>query len=115
MPKYRPGIELEPGEYHLWVGREGFRTKRRTVTIRDADVVEEIVLEPVTYQLTVQATPSDSIVTLLHADIVYRPGVELEPGEYGVRVQREGYVTAERPVRIVDRHVTLTVRLEGSA
>ena len=112
VPKYRPGIELEPGDYRLLVEREGFRAKRRMVTIHDADVVEEIVLEPATYQLTVRAQPPDSIVTLLHPDIVYRPGVELEPGEYGVRVQRDGYVTVERPVRIVDRNVTLTVRLE---
>jgi formylglycine-generating enzyme required for sulfatase activity len=112
VPKYHPGIELEPGDYRLLVEREGFRGKRRTVTIREADVVEEIELEPVTYQLTVQATPSDSIVTLLHPEIVYRPGVELAPGEYGVRVQREGYVKVERSVRIVDHNVTLPVRLE---
>jgi hypothetical protein len=46
-PVYEPGMLLGPGHYHIQVDREGYRTARQWVTIRDQDMVIDIRLEPV--------------------------------------------------------------------
>jgi hypothetical protein len=46
-PVYEPGMSLGPGHYHIQVDREGYRTARQWVTIRDQDMVIDIRLEQV--------------------------------------------------------------------
>ena len=43
-PPYYPGIELEPGQYDIWVDHPGYIEARRLVTIANADEVVDITL-----------------------------------------------------------------------
>jgi hypothetical protein len=47
VPPYYPGIELEPGQYDIWVDRQGYVEARRLVTIANADVVVDITLNKI--------------------------------------------------------------------
>ncbi len=84
-------------------GRDGILYKSNPV---------ESPFPPETFKLTVRASPKESTIRLLHSDITYAEGVELPVGDYVVEIIREGYVTDQRNVGIVDRDVTLTVKLE---
>ena len=46
-PPYYPGIELEPGQYDIWVDRQGYVEARRLVTIANADEVVDITLNKI--------------------------------------------------------------------
>ena len=45
-PEYRLGIELAPGHSALVLTRRGDKPERRGVTIYDADMSLDVVLEP---------------------------------------------------------------------
>ena len=56
-PKYRPGIELKPGNYHLEISHPGHPTKKRWIAVHDNDV--EVVIE---------LTPQESFVFAKHTE-----------------------------------------------
>ena len=43
---YRPGLELVPGRYRLWVTRKGYKSALQQVVVIDGDVMFSITLEP---------------------------------------------------------------------
>lgn len=45
--KYRPGNDLRPERYVVQVKKEGYKTARQWVTIRDADISVDITLQPI--------------------------------------------------------------------
>lgn len=45
VPRYQPGIELEPGEYDVEVSKPGYTTVRRWIEIEDSDLTVPIGLE----------------------------------------------------------------------
>jgi hypothetical protein len=47
---YRPGLELVPGRYKLWVTRKGYKPAWQQVVLNDGDVTFSITLEPETYK-----------------------------------------------------------------
>src|SRR5439155_670331 len=75
--EYRPGMELAPGRYNLVVSREGYKLTRKPVTISTDDVTLNVTLELITYKLTVQVTPADSLIKFDNSQLEYRPGMEL--------------------------------------
>jgi Caspase domain/PEGA domain len=44
--KYQPGMEVPPGRYEVVVARQEYKPARRTVTVSNADVTLDVVLEP---------------------------------------------------------------------
>jgi hypothetical protein len=46
-PPYYPGVELESGQYDIWVDRDGYVDVRRQVTIANSDVVIDIALNKI--------------------------------------------------------------------
>lgn len=44
VPKYRPGIALEPGQYDIYITRPGYLSYRRWIEVNDADLSIDIVL-----------------------------------------------------------------------
>ncbi|MCB1776818.1 MAG: PEGA domain-containing protein [Candidatus Competibacteraceae bacterium] len=127
-PRYRPGIALNPGSYTVEVSRSGYQTQRLNVRVANADVTLPVTLikepepvapipppEPTTYRLTVRTDPSRARVRLVNSSLTYRPGVRLPPGEYTVEVSRDGYETKQVAVRVTNRAVTESVRLERIA
>ena len=111
-PKYTPGMMLPPGRYRVRVEHKGYQPKEQWITIDTSPVQAKINLALPTYALTVNATPNDSRIQLLHHDTAYRPGIALPPGQYDVLVERDGYQPKRQPVAIRDRDVKLNVALD---
>jgi hypothetical protein len=123
-PKYYPGIALEPGSYDIHVSHEDYEPVQQSILLSAKDVRVAITLKkrdstPLppslssTFRLTVKATPSDSIITILGLQQQYYPGIALKPGSYDIRVTRDGYVPVVASIKVrrtddVEYPVTLT-------
>jgi mannose/fructose/N-acetylgalactosamine-specific phosphotransferase system component IIB len=66
------------------------------------------------HTLTVRVTPPDSTVEMLHEDLTYRPGMSLAPGQYDLRISRQGYDPVHQSVRIDQDDVLVDVALTPS-
>ena len=108
---YEPGIPLPPGEYEVLVEREGYESERRTVAIRDRAVEIQVALQLRTYALTVEVTPSDSVIRFQNRDVTYEPGMQVPPGAYELEVTKPGYIPRRQQVTVVDRDVRIAVDL----
>src|SRR5262249_20743677 len=80
--------------------------------VSTADVTLDVALTLITYKLTVQATPADSLIKFDNSPLEYRPGMELAPGRYDLVVSHEGYKPARRQITVRTADVTLPVMLE---
>ena len=99
---YQPGIRLPSGNYEVEVTQSGYASRKEVVRIADRDVTLNVALEKAKYGLTVRPEPADAQIRLLNSPVVYRPGVQLAPGEYQVEATQDGYASRRFPVRIVD-------------
>jgi hypothetical protein len=68
-------------------------------------------VQPPHYQLRVRVTPPDSRVRIMNIAPPYYPGIELEPGQYDIWVDRQGYVEARRRVTIANADVVIDIAL----
>lgn len=111
---YWPGMELPPGSYRIQVHKEGYQTAPLTISITNADIAMTVRLKPEVprYRLTVQATPSDSHISILNIQPEYQPGIWLLPGQYDVEVRKDGYKTERQTVSIIDTDVTAPIMLK---
>lgn len=64
------------------------------------------------YRLTVNATPADSTIKIMNIVPKYRPGIELQPGQYDIWVIHPGYKKLHQWVEIRDSDLTFDVTLE---
>jgi serine/threonine-protein kinase len=110
--EYKPGVELERGPYDILVERDGYEPVRRSITL-EKDLLVPIELARVIrkHKLTVRPAPPDSTVQITNIDQKYRPGIELEPGEYEIFVRRDGYEAKRQVVPIKDADVSVAVVL----
>ncbi|MBK8537346.1 MAG: PEGA domain-containing protein [Candidatus Competibacteraceae bacterium] len=112
---YKPGIPLPPGNYTVEVSRAGYETKQLPISIADSDLTVPVVLvkqaAPELYQLTVQVDPPGAQVRLRGTGTVYRPGVQLPPGNYTIEVAKSGYETKSTTVRIANSDVSVPITL----
>ena len=92
---YQAGMLLPPGEYPLRISATGFVTAEQTITHGTAPTRTRINLERAPQPFTVAVVPEQAEVEFVDQAISYRPGIELPPGEYQVRVAAAGYVTVE--------------------
>ena len=68
-------------------------------------------VQPPRYQLSVRVEPPDSRVRIMNIAPPYYPGMELEPGQYDIRVDHPGYVEARRLVTIANADVVVDITL----
>ncbi len=108
---YRPGMSLPHGSYRLRVSREGYRAAELEVEVSGESSLR-VELEPERYPFTVVATPSEAEVRFVDAAERYRPGMELPPARYRVRVSAEGWRTREETVVHGRAPTRRAVRLE---
>lgn len=64
------------------------------------------------YPLQVNVRPEDSAIRLADPDLAYESGWLLPPGEYRIKVRKDGYLTEERSIKIEDHPVTITIELK---
>ena len=63
-------------------------------------------------RLTLQLTPKDAAVELVGTDLPYAPGMQLRPGEYGLKVSHAGYNVHEQTLTLRRGPVRIVVDLE---
>ncbi len=62
------------------------------------------------YPLIIQTEPYDARVQIMNIIDAYRPGIELKPGEYDIRISKEGYETQRFTVTM--GHEVITMKRE---
>ena len=108
---YRAGMRLPEGVYRLRVSREGYRAAELEVEV-SGESSPRVELEPERYSFTVVATPTEAEVRFVDAAERYRPGMDLSPGRYRVRVSAEGWRAREETVVHGRAPTRRAVRLE---
>ncbi len=108
---YHNGISLPTGEYQVQVARPGYLTSIQTLLVNEQTHDFKVQLKPVTYQLSVKATPSDSNIKILNIKPRYRDNIALQPGKYLVEVTKEGYQPFKEWVELTKRDKGLKVQL----
>ena len=94
---YRPEMPLPHGSYRLRVSRAGYRAAELEVEVSGESSLR-VELEPELFSFTVVPTPSEAEVRFVDAAERYRPGMELAPGRYRLRVSAEGWRAREETV-----------------
>ena len=64
------------------------------------------------YSLTIRTEPADAHVEFLNGSLTYRPGMEIDPGTYEMRVSRKGYLPRRYDAVVDGRDLVAEVRLQ---
>ncbi len=102
------------GEHTITMGREERRMVEQTHVLKAGQKLEvNFILNIDPHgSVTMTTSPRNAKIEFLHKDIVYKPKVRIQIGEYAVRVSKPGYVAQEfrYTVRYGDNvhHVKLT-------
>jgi len=94
---------LPPDRYRIRAVKEGYGEQVRQVRVRAGRTASVgLYLEKAvqTARLYVHSTPADSRVRLMNSKKAYHPGIELAPGRYQIRVEKEGYEAEQRSERL---------------
>jgi serine/threonine-protein kinase PpkA len=76
---------------------------------------QEIIVappKPLRFELTIEVEPADALVRIMNISPRYRPGIQLQAGNYDLEVSKPGYNTLRRWVAIEDEALQLPVKLE---
>lgn len=113
-PPYTPGISLESGSYHVEVSKDGFRSYRRWIALKERDLKLSVQLqeEKEEWLSTLKVVPiiKDAHIRILNIAPRYRPGMLLKPGRYHIEVSVPGYGT-QRSWVVLDKE-SRDVRVE---
>ncbi|MBF0401341.1 MAG: SEL1-like repeat protein [Magnetococcales bacterium] len=113
---YRPGIPLESGSYRLEVSKPGYKTENRLVTLGSRDLTVSVRLTEVPLErrptLTVVPVLQGVTIRILNADVSYRPGLPLPPGNYLLELAKPGFKTQQRWVELSEQDLKIEVALE---
>lgn len=107
---------LKADTYQVEARKEGYVAVSRPVRVQSRKIAEAILwLESASQvgKLYVNPTPSDARVRIMNIVPKYEDGIELSPGEYHIRIDRRGYATEERWVKLSDgEEMDISVELE---
>ncbi len=113
-----------PGNYEYIVEAEGYITVEGEVKVVDADVTVEVEMEPEVYTVTFIVEDSKTEEPIVNATVTFdgeeymtdNDGItEIEdvyPSVYDYTVEKEGYITVEGEVEVIDADVTVEVEME---
>ena len=90
---------LDAGPHTIRAEKDGYEPQRKKVRVRPgrtATVLLYLDKEEQTGRLYVHPTPDDAEVKIMNIGPPYHDGIELDPGKYQVRVEKNGYETREQ-------------------
>ncbi|KXB09474.1 hypothetical protein AKJ60_00125 [candidate division MSBL1 archaeon SCGC-AAA385M11] len=94
---------LKPGNYIVMAEKDGYESQERQVRVRSGRTASvQLYLDKMqkTGRLYVYPRPRDARVRIMNITPAYYDGIELEPGQYEIRVDRQGYESVERIERL---------------
>ncbi|MEN8189522.1 MAG: FlgO family outer membrane protein [Thermodesulfobacteriota bacterium] len=114
QPRYRRGMEVSAGNYHVEVSMAGYLSNRQWITIGEGEekyldirLIREqrqSVTAPVAVQgaghLFVDTVPAAADIRILNIQPRYRRGMELAAGNYHVEVSMAGYLSNRQWIAI---------------
>ena len=111
--------QVTPGSRLVRVEFEGHKPFETRVELEAGGSVRvSALLEPevTTGRLFVEPVPEDATVKIMNIAPAYRAGMELEPGEYHIRVEKQGYVTHNEKVMLAaGQELKMEIQLEQHA
>ncbi len=112
--EFHQGMVLKPGNYHVEVSHDGYKTKQGWVTlIAEKDQELQVHLEWIVSRLFVEIEPKDATVRLLNTEKEFHQGMFLKPGHYHVEVSRDGCKTKQGWVTLTaEKSETVQFHLE---
>jgi len=128
-PSSSNAYQLEQGDYHLSVKREGYAPYSRDVALRRASETVKVALEQLTGTLQLQVEPADANITLTPLNVAVSDAEAIAPkgmrvrqtgakklpvGTYSVIAEKPGYETAvKKTIEIkVDATIQITLTLK---
>jgi hypothetical protein len=100
--------------YALEIRASGYLPRQHTVNLEpggDQRLVTVLERAPTLARLTIDVDPPEAHVRLRDADVAYRRGLPLPPGEYRIEVSAPGYRTRHTTVTVDHADVQLAVSL----
>ncbi len=109
--------DVPAGQHTVRVELQGYQPQERVLRMETGRKKRlRLVLDaaaPAVSRLRVDASPADASVTFLNSVQPYSPGMELEPGQYRIRVEKRGYEPVEQNLTLrEDEDLSFPVQLE---
>ena len=136
-PRFKQGMHLLPGKYHLEIKYKNYNTITPWIEIKDGTVYIElltqkgsvkvansvsrtvIVEEPINnddvppghYRLNVTTKPADAKIHIFNIQKVYEAGMALKPGRYLLHISTPNTPVHKKWVEIVDQDINIHMDL----
>ncbi len=89
---FSPGMEIDPGKYHLEVSATGYESKRQWVEIKPGENnIFDFQLTPKKVPLFLKTMPDNATVRFFNTEKEFSQGMEVVPGKYHLEVSAKGY------------------------
>ena len=108
---YEAGKVWKSGTYTVKAMADGYKPVEQVVTIKDQDAAVSLSLEAIRYALTINTKPENAKISL-SGGVGYSPGILLQPDDYVVKVEADGYQPQEKAFTIATGDQTLNVELK---
>ncbi|MBO0611557.1 SUMF1/EgtB/PvdO family nonheme iron enzyme [Thiothrix fructosivorans] len=108
---YEAGKVWKSGAYTVKAMADGYKPVEQVVTIKDQDAAVSLTLEAIRYALTINTKPENAKISL-SGGVGYSSGILLQPDDYVVKVEADGYQPQEKAFTIAAGDQTLNVELK---
>jgi len=111
-------LNIKPGNHTIKVTKQGSDVWQQSVQVRKgqtSELVASLNRQVLTHALTINATPSDARIRILNIGPKYRPGIQLQPGNYHIEVSRSGYERVDAWIALGDADLVHSVTLNKAA
>jgi len=97
-------IKLSKGKHEMLIAKQGFKTIKKVVTVDEKHVLFNAALEPVELQEVVfKSEPAEAAIFLDGVEKgATNEGLYLFPGEYGLKLIKEGYLEVGERITITE-------------
>jgi len=95
-PKYRPGMQLAPGKYHISMSRSGYAGKDEWIQLGERDLTHPVSLERVVVKAQA-AAKQPSVTRTVPFEMVSIPGRSFRMGKYEVTQSQWKLVMGRNP------------------
>lgn len=105
--------KLKVGQYQIKLEKSGYQPYTAQVNVEANKINRyKVVMDEISYGLTVSTSPKNAKVRILNSDKEYTPQVKLKPGKYKLRISAPGYISKIQDVVVFDGAQAIFVDLK---